>query len=235
VATLSATDLRLQAETLEIASQPGQAVPPDPFVGAILADPAGRIVGRGSHAHCGGLHAEPVAIAEAGAQAAGATLYCNLEPCSYEAPEKRQPPCTRAIIEAGVARVVVGQIDPHPRVRGGGVRRLRDAGITVELAPDPLPFWLANPVFTTVMALGRPLVHVVTSGPGSSDTLPLWHDAEVEDRELDGANGTARSILLRSDDPDEVQLPDGWHIDFLDGRPSARWEQSLRDATSGLG
>lgn len=120
-------------------------------------DPAAdAVVGRGYHVTLGGPHAEPVALADAGVRATGATLYCNLEPCGYDAPGKRHPPCTRAIIEARIGRVVVGQLDPHPRVRGTGLDRLREAGIEVAVAADPQLFWLVNADYCTRHTLGRP-------------------------------------------------------------------------------
>jgi diaminohydroxyphosphoribosylaminopyrimidine deaminase/5-amino-6-(5-phosphoribosylamino)uracil reductase len=232
---LATTDERLLAATLDLAAL-GTDVHPDPFVGAILAgaDSDGDIVGRGYPGRFGGPHAEPLAIADAGARASGATLYCNLEPCGYDADEKRQPPCAGAVIEAGVSRVVVGQIDPHPRVRGEGLRQLRAAGIQVDLAPDPLPFWRTNPVFTTVMALERPLVHVVTSADLVAADSLLWHE-DVVTCGSDPLRPDARSIVLHCRHPRDASLPAGWQVDFLDGRPTRAWEQALRASLEPLG
>ena len=83
-----------------------------------------------------------------------------LEPCSFDSPEKHQPACTRSIIKARIAHVIIGQLDPNPRVRGNGVRRLREAGVEVTISPNSARFWLFNSVFNTVMALGRPFVHI---------------------------------------------------------------------------
>ncbi len=157
IATLTTLDQRFLEETLRLARQAQGAVEPDPLVGAIVVDPdTDTIIGRGYHATHGGPHAEPLALVDAGARATGATLFCNLEPCGYDAPEKRHPPCTGAIIEAGIGRVVVGQIDPHPRVRGSGVASLREAGIDVAISADPRLFWFINADYTTRHALGRP-------------------------------------------------------------------------------
>ena len=101
---------------------------PNPAVGAVLVR-NGRVVARGHHARAGGPHAEVVALRAAGARARGADLYTTLEPCDHFG---KTPPCSRAILEAGVRRVFVGSSDPNPLVNGRGVARLRAAGVEVE-------------------------------------------------------------------------------------------------------
>ncbi len=101
---------------------------PNPAVGCVIVRD-GRVVGRATTAPGGRPHAEPQALAMAGAQARGATVYVTLEPCCFHG---RTPPCTDALIAAGVARVVVGVRDPDLRVNGAGLARLRAAGIAVE-------------------------------------------------------------------------------------------------------
>jgi len=107
------------------------ATSPNPAVGAVLVRD-GVIVGVGATAPPGGPHAEAAAIAAAGDAARGATLYCTLEPCS-PFPGKRTPPCSRALVDAGIARAVVAIEDPHPSVSGEGIAFLRANGIAVEL------------------------------------------------------------------------------------------------------
>jgi diaminohydroxyphosphoribosylaminopyrimidine deaminase/5-amino-6-(5-phosphoribosylamino)uracil reductase len=102
---------------------------PNPQVGAVIAR-EGQIVGEGGHARAGEPHAETIAIAMAGSQARGAEMYVSLEPCCHQG---RTGPCTEAIVEAGLNRVIVGMIDPDPRVRGRGVAKLRDSGLQVEV------------------------------------------------------------------------------------------------------
>ena len=99
---------------------------PNPWVGCVV-EPGGF---EGATAPPGGPHAEVAALAAAGERAAGATLYSTLEPCSHHG---RTPPCVDAIVDAGVARVVVGTVDPDPHVRGAGVRALRAAGVQVDV------------------------------------------------------------------------------------------------------
>ena len=101
----------------------------NPSVGAVIVDPAsGEIIARGTTANTGRPHAETVAIERAGNRAKGSTLYVTLEPCSHFG---RTSPCADAVVEAGIARVVVGIEDPDLRVSGRGIARLREAGIEV--------------------------------------------------------------------------------------------------------
>ncbi len=100
---------------------------PNPAVGAVIVK-NGRVIARGHHARAGGPHAEVVALRAAGARARGADLYTTLEPCDHWG---RTPPCSRALLEAGIARVFVGSSDPNPLVNGKGVARLRAAGVEV--------------------------------------------------------------------------------------------------------
>lgn len=156
---VSRLDAEFLAETLDLAEQGGSAVRPNPQVGAVVVKGI-RVISRGYHDHYGGPHAEAVALERAGSDARGATVYCNLEPCSYSAPDKHNGPCTAKLIDAGVSRVVIGQLDPNPRVRGRGVQQLREAGIEVDIAPDPARSWYANARFNTWHSLGRPFVTV---------------------------------------------------------------------------
>lgn len=115
------------ARALRLAGRGRCTSDPNPRVGCVLVRDGERI-GEGWHARAGGPHAEVVALEAAGAGTRGATAYVSLEPCSHYG---RTPPCADALIEAGVARVVVGAEDPNPRVGGQGVARLRAAGVAV--------------------------------------------------------------------------------------------------------
>lgn len=127
---------------------------PNPAVGCVIVKD-GRIVGRGHTAPGGRPHAEPQALAQAGAAASGATVYVTLEPCSHHG---KTPPCAEALIAAGVARVVVARVDTDPRVSGRGITMLRDAGIQVDtgVLADDAAWDLAG--FFLKTELGRPFV-----------------------------------------------------------------------------
>src|SRR5580700_5470678 len=102
---------------------------PNPHLGALVVK-NGQAVGAGHHERAGEIHAEVAALHEAGDDARGATLYVTLEPCNHLG---RTPPCTGALLAAKIARVVVGCRDPNPHVEGGGIERLRDAGVQVDI------------------------------------------------------------------------------------------------------
>lgn len=129
---------------------------PNPVVGAVLVKHK-RVVGEGFHQQAGGPHAEILALAQAGAEAQGATMYVSLEPCCHHG---RTPPCVPDIVAAGVAKVVVGLVDPDPRVSGGGIKALREAGLSVELADEDSQEQCAevNRAFICRLKRGRPYV-----------------------------------------------------------------------------
>ncbi len=112
---------------LELALKGSGFVSPNPRVGCVILKD-GRVIGKGWHQYAGGPHAEVVAIRSATEDVAGATLVVNLEPCTHYG---KTPPCTDLIIEKGIARVVIGMLDPNPVVHGKGVEHLRQAGIEV--------------------------------------------------------------------------------------------------------
>ena len=122
-------DDRFMDEAFALAERGRGRTHPNPLVGAVLVKD-GAAVGRGFHAGPGEPHAEIVALREAGSAAAGATLYCTLEPCSHHG---RTPPCAEALVQAGVARVVAALQDPNPLVDGRGLAHLRAAGVAVDL------------------------------------------------------------------------------------------------------
>src|ERR1700754_1387124 len=126
---MSELDERFMKRALELARRGAGLVSPNPAVGAVVVRD-GRVVGEGYFLYEHFKHAEIYAIEAAGERALGATLYCSLEPCCFQG---RTPPCTDALIAAGIARAVIAVADPHPRVRGRGIAQLRNAGIEVEV------------------------------------------------------------------------------------------------------
>lgn len=119
---------RAMERAIELAWRGWGRVHPNPLVGAVVLDAAGAVAGEGWHAGFGGPHAERDALEEAGDRARGGTLVVSLEPCRHRG---KQPPCTEAILAAGVARVVFALEDPNPEA-GGGAEALRSAGLSVE-------------------------------------------------------------------------------------------------------
>jgi diaminohydroxyphosphoribosylaminopyrimidine deaminase / 5-amino-6-(5-phosphoribosylamino)uracil reductase len=130
-------------------------VAPNPLVGAVIAED-GKVVGEGWHSRAGDPHAEVVALDGAGEAAHEATMYVTLEPCNHFG---RTPPCVQTILRAGISRVVVGHLDPDPRMRGRSVGLLREAGVEVEVLDD-LVFDRQNEQFFHHMRTGRPFVHL---------------------------------------------------------------------------
>jgi diaminohydroxyphosphoribosylaminopyrimidine deaminase/5-amino-6-(5-phosphoribosylamino)uracil reductase len=126
---ISEADLHWMEMALDLAARGRYGASPNPMVGSVLVDTSGELVGSGFHAAFGGPHAERVALGEAGARAAGGTLYVTLEPCNHHG---KTPPCSDAILEAGVSRVVIAVADPNLEAQGG-VKRLQAAGVEVEV------------------------------------------------------------------------------------------------------
>jgi diaminohydroxyphosphoribosylaminopyrimidine deaminase/5-amino-6-(5-phosphoribosylamino)uracil reductase len=153
----SSFDATAMRRALDVARRGEGYVEPNPPVGAVVALPeAGeRIVAEGWHPRFGGPHAEVVALEAAGAAARGATLYVTLEPCCHHG---KTPPCTEAVITAGIGRVVVAARDPFPAVNGGGIAALRAAGITVETGLLEAEALRLTAAFRTLVTAGRPWV-----------------------------------------------------------------------------
>jgi diaminohydroxyphosphoribosylaminopyrimidine deaminase/5-amino-6-(5-phosphoribosylamino)uracil reductase len=150
------TDLVHLARAIDLAEeQPGRATP-NPNVGAVVVQD-GMVVGEGAHLCLGGPHAEVNAIAAAGAAARGATIYVSLEPCAHHG---RTPPCTQAILDAGIRRVVVAADDPSEKASGRGLGILRDEGVDVVVADGELAARarLANQAFRKHSRTGRPWI-----------------------------------------------------------------------------
>jgi diaminohydroxyphosphoribosylaminopyrimidine deaminase/5-amino-6-(5-phosphoribosylamino)uracil reductase len=140
------------ARALELAERGRGTAHPNPVVGAVVVS-GGEVVGEGWHERKGGPHAEVVALEAAGERARGATLYLTMEPCTHHG---ATPPCTDAILAAEVSRVVAGSLDPNPSA-GGGLERLRQAGVDVELL-ESFEARAQNEAWRTWVAQGRPFV-----------------------------------------------------------------------------
>jgi diaminohydroxyphosphoribosylaminopyrimidine deaminase/5-amino-6-(5-phosphoribosylamino)uracil reductase len=154
--TMNAEDVRFMARALELARRGLYTTHPNPRVGCVIVR-AGEVVGEGFHARAGEPHAEVHALRMAGERARGATAYVTLEPCCHWG---RTPPCANALIEAGVARVVMAMCDPNPKVAGGGEAMLRAAGIAVEVGLLEEEARALNQGFIRRMTEGRPFVRL---------------------------------------------------------------------------
>jgi len=147
-------------EALDLARAGIALTSPNPCVGAVIVDDAGKVVGSGSHTYDGLKHAETLAIEQAGSKARGATLYVNLEPCSHQG---RTPPCANAILSAGIIRVVAAMEDPNPLVAGQGFARLRDAGVQVEVGILKGEAQKLNEAFARYIRHKTPLITLKTA------------------------------------------------------------------------
>jgi diaminohydroxyphosphoribosylaminopyrimidine deaminase / 5-amino-6-(5-phosphoribosylamino)uracil reductase len=146
-------DRAMMQRCIELARRALGRTTPNPLVGSVIVQ-NGEIVGEGFHPKAGEPHAEVFALRQAGEKAKGATIYVSLEPCSHYG---RTPPCADALIAAGVAKVVVGMVDPDPRVCSGGIERLRSAGIEVLVGVEEAACRELNEAFIHRVLYKRPL------------------------------------------------------------------------------
>lgn len=192
----------------ELAERGRYTAAPNPLVGVVIVRD-GRIIGEGFHARAGEPHAEVGALGSCG-DARGATLHATLEPCNHHG---RTPPCTRAILDAGVSRVVIGHLDPDPRMRGKSVDLLREAGMEVEVCGEPdltASLERQNEQFFRYMRSGRPFVHVklatTLDGRIASRGEGGWITGESARRRVHLLRAEAGAVLVgagtaRADDP----------------------------------
>lgn len=151
--TTAADDARFMRRALSLAERGWGQVSPNPLVGAVVVKD-GAVVGEGYHAAFGRDHAEAMALGKAGAQARGSTVYVTLEPCNHHG---KTPPCTEALLAAGVSRVVIAVRDPHP-VAAGGADRLRESGVTVDVGTCETEARDLNAAFLHAVRADRPWV-----------------------------------------------------------------------------
>ncbi len=200
---------------LELAVLGQGLVEPNPMVGCVIVAGA-EIIGEGWHRRFGGPHAEIEALKIAGSRAAGATMYVTLEPCCHQG---KTPPCTRAVIAAGLGRVVVAQPDPFPSVDGGGLKELRAAGIEVTLGLLEEEAQRLNAPYLKLLRTGRPWVLAkwamtldgrTATGNGSSRWISNARSREI----VHALRGRVDAILVgrqtaRLDDPLLTARPAG--------------------------
>jgi diaminohydroxyphosphoribosylaminopyrimidine deaminase/5-amino-6-(5-phosphoribosylamino)uracil reductase len=188
---------------LELAGRGRGTTHPNPVVGAVV-ERDGAIVGEGWHERKGGPHAEVVALEAAGEAARGATLYVTMEPCAHHG---TTPPCTEAVLAAGVAKVVAGSLDPNPEA-AGGLERLRRAGVEVELV-DSFEARALNEAWRTWTSLGRPFVTykvAVTADGRMTQPGSRWITGEESRRLVHELRAASNAVAVgmgtvRADDP----------------------------------
>jgi diaminohydroxyphosphoribosylaminopyrimidine deaminase / 5-amino-6-(5-phosphoribosylamino)uracil reductase len=146
-------DRQMMSKCIDLAKQAWGKTAPNPLVGAVIVRD-GEIVGEGFHPGAGQPHAEVFALRQAGELARGATIYVSLEPCNHYG---RTPPCAAALVAAGVAKVVVGMVDPNPLVAGGGIATLEQAGIEVVVGVETAACEELNEGFVQRIVHQRPL------------------------------------------------------------------------------
>ena len=174
-------DEPLLHQALELARAGIGLASPNPYVGAVIADAHGNVVGTGTYTYAGFKHAEILALETAGDKARGGTLYINLEPHAHQG---RTPPCTDALIAAGIRRVVASMADPNPKVSGIGFEKLRAEGVQVEVGRLEEQAHRLNEAFARYIGHGTPLVTLKAAMTLDGKIAP------PPDEELNRAAGT---------------------------------------------
>lgn len=198
---------QLLERALELAEHGRGSTHPNPVVGALVIR-GGEVVGAGWHERAGGPHAEVVALEQAGERARGGVMVVTLEPCCFTG---LTGPCCERMIEAGIRAVVVGAIDPNPKVSGTGIERLREAGVSVEVAGGEIAFRARrqNEAWRTWISLGRPFVtYKVAATLDGRVTLPgrRWLSGEASRRRVHELRAAADAVAVgmgtvRADSP----------------------------------
>ncbi len=228
---------------LELAERGRGYVEPNPLVGAVVVRD-GRMVGEGWHQRYGEAHAEVNALAAAGEAARGATLYVTLEPCCHHG---KTPPCTDAILQAGVARVVAAMTDPFPEVAGKGLSILQAAGVTVVVGLGEKEARRLNAPYLKLLTTGRPYIHAkwammldgkIATRTGDSK----WISGEESRRRVHELRGRMDGIIVGigtalADDPLLTVRPPGARVPtriILDSHarlsPHSRLVQTAKEA-----
>jgi diaminohydroxyphosphoribosylaminopyrimidine deaminase/5-amino-6-(5-phosphoribosylamino)uracil reductase len=184
------TDRFLMSRALELAARGVGLVSPGPLVGCVIASPEGEVLGEGFYVYEQLKHAETYALEQAEARAKGATAYVSLEPHAHHG---RTPPCTDALIKAGIVRVVVPLEDPNPKVSGKGFAHLRAAGLEVSVGLLAREAEKLNEKYLHFMRTGRPFVHLKLAASLDGKIATRTGDS----RWITGAESRARAHEMR--------------------------------------
>lgn len=215
----SGDDASYMARALRLAERGLMTAAPNPRVGCVLVS-AGEVVGEGWHERAGQPHAEIHALQQAGAQASGATAYVTLEPCCHQG---RTPPCTQALIAAGITRVVAAMEDPNPHVAGKGLSALRAAGIEAAAGLLADAAEQLNAGFVMRMRQGRPRVRCklamsVDGRTAMASGESRWITGDAARADVHRLRGRSDAIMtgigtVLADDPSLTLRIDGQHED----------------------
>lgn len=221
------TDAKHMRRAIELAKRASGQTRPNPLVGCVLTTPEGRVIGEGYHLRAGFNHAEVNALQDAKQrqeQIQGSTAYVSLEPCNHYG---RTPPCSVALVKAGVKRVVIGIIDPDPRTAGGGVKTLRQAGVTVDVGVEASLCAQLNDGFIHRVRHRRPfgiLKYAMTLDGkiAATDRTSKWVTGSASRQHVQHIRRSVDAIIvggqtLRKDDP-RLTVRDGHQLD-AEGRP----------------
>ncbi|NJM64841.1 MAG: bifunctional diaminohydroxyphosphoribosylaminopyrimidine deaminase/5-amino-6-(5-phosphoribosylamino)uracil reductase RibD [Acaryochloris sp. RU_4_1] len=205
---------QMMQRCLSLARQAAGLTTPNPLVGCVIVR-EGKIVGEGYHPKAGESHAEVFALRAAGDQAQGATVYVNLEPCNHYG---RTPPCSEALVKAGVATVIVGMVDPDPRVSGKGIERLQAAGINVVVGVEEADCQRLNEAFVHRVRYQHPfgiLKYAMTLDGkiATSAGHSAWITQEVARTHVHQLRSTCDAVIVggntvRRDNPHLTTHPD---------------------------
>ncbi len=182
---------------IELAARGLGTTSPNPVVGCVLLDADGEVVGEGFHAYAGGPHAEIVALAQAGKRAKGGTAVVTLEPCDHVG---RTSPCSTALVQAGVARVVIAVPDPNP-VATGGAATLRSAGIRVDVGVREAEAEAGNVAWLTTMRRGWPYViwkyaATLDGRSAAADGTSMWITSEAARMDVHALRATVDAVVV---------------------------------------
>lgn len=198
---------RAMGRAIALAARGLGTTSPNPVVGCVLLSGDGAVVGEGFHAYAGGPHAEIVALAQAGERARGGTAVVTLEPCNHTG---RTGPCTRALIRAGIARVVIAVTDPNP-LAAGGVDTLREAGVEVVTGVRVAEAEAGNIAWLTAVRRGRPYLiwkyaATLDGRSAAEDGTSMWITSEAARMDVHLLRSTVDAVIagvgtVLADDP----------------------------------
>jgi diaminohydroxyphosphoribosylaminopyrimidine deaminase / 5-amino-6-(5-phosphoribosylamino)uracil reductase len=185
------------ARAIELAARGLGTTSPNPVVGCVILDTTGVVVGEGFHAYAGGPHAEIVALAQAGERARGGTVVVTLEPCDHHG---LTGPCSTALINAGVSRVVIGVTDPHTHA-GGGAETLRKAGVQVEVGVRQSEVEAGNIAWLTAVRRRRPYLiwkyaATLDGRSAAADGTSMWITSEAARMDVHAHRSTVDAVIV---------------------------------------